>query len=523
MSEHLQSPQTQKKSSKPNATHTQSLGNQMQKTIRKKIYRWHRILGLFAIIPTLFWTASGIMHPFMSHWFKTKIAKESYQATPVLPTDVQLTLHQVLTQANIKEFKNFRLVQFNGQCYYQVKDIQDKLLYFDAVEGKQDVQGDQKYAEQMARYMLDDFTSPIASITQIKEFTDEYKFVNRLLPVWKVSFSNDRDMDVYVETEFSRFVTFNDGYRKKFIWIFSTFHNWGFLDGVVNDTLRISLMVLFLSFIILSTLAGIIVYGLMWKKFKPAQKHNKQSILRTYHRSIGIWTSIVTCAFAFSGAYHVIQKLTPDERLKYVYDPILKTAQIEKAALFDLKGVSNVSIIKWGENLFWQLVKKDEETNQTTIEYIHTQDGTLLEDGNHRYAQYLARKFAAQEARNAESCCDLMESKISSSISDAVLQKASLVTRFAGEYGFVNKRLPVVKLEFDTPENTTYYIETTTSRLSTKVEDSNRREGFTFAFLHKYSGLDFAGKNIRDGVMTLAAMGVLLVSILGLLVFIKIK
>jgi hypothetical protein len=26
------------------------------------------------------------------------------------------------------------------------------------------------------------------------------------------------------------------------------------------------------------------------------------------------------------------------------------------------------------------------------------------------------------------------------------------------EYGFVNKRLPVVKLTYDTPENTTYFI-----------------------------------------------------------------
>jgi hypothetical protein len=116
-----------------------------------------------------------------------------------------------------------------------------------------------------------------------------------------------------------------------------------------------------------------------------------------------------------------------------------------------------------------------------------------------------------------------MEAQISSPISDAEVEKASLVTSFAGEYGFVNKRLPVVKLAYDTPAHTTYYIETTTSRLSTKVEDHNRREGFSFAFLHKYSWLDFLGKNARDGVMTAAAASVLVVSVLGLLVFLKIK
>jgi hypothetical protein len=103
------------------------------------------------------------------------------------------------------------------------------------------------------------------------------------------------------------------------------------------------------------------------------------------------------------------------------------------------------------------------------------------------------------------------------------VEKASMITSFAGEYGFVNKRLPVVKLAYDTPQHTTYYIETTTSRLSTKVEDNNRREGFSFAFLHKYSYLGFLGKNLRDGIMTAAAASVLIVSVLGFLVFLKIR
>jgi hypothetical protein len=280
-------------------------------------------------------------------------------------------------------------------------------------------------------------------------------------------------------------------------------------------------MVLFLSLIVFSAVAGVVIYGLMWKKFKPARPGNQRGLLRKYHRSIGIWTSIVTFTFAFSGAYHVLQKLDPDERLKYVYDPVIKTESVAQASMIDLTGVSNIGLIKWGENIFWQTVKKDWETDETVVDYTNIKDGKKLEDGNIRFAKYLSRKFAAQEERNAASCCDLMEAQISSPISDAGIEKASMVTSFAGEYGFVNKRLPVVKLAYDTPEHTTYYIETTTSRLSTKVEDHNRREGLSFAFLHKYNAFDFLGKNARDGIMTFAAACVLLVSILGLLVFLK--
>ncbi|MHA4737726.1 PepSY-associated TM helix domain-containing protein [Dyadobacter sp. MSC1_007] len=493
------------------------------RVIRKNIYRWHRALGLLVIVPTIFWTASGVMHPFMSHWFKTSIPHEFYLAQPVVQQDVKLTLGSVLTQNRITEFKNFRLVKFDGKAYYQVNAVNDELSYFDAATGAKLVDGDRKYAEHMARYMLEDQKSKIVSSTRLTDFTGQYKYVNRFLPVWKVSFDDDRQMDIYVETGQSRFATFNDRGRKAFIWVFGTFHNWGFMDLITNNTVRIAVMVSFLGLIILSAVAGVIIYGLMWGKFKPVKSGSKQGILRKYHRSIGIWSSIVTFTFAFSGAYHAIQKLDPDERQKYVYDPVIKTEEIAQASMIDLKGISNIGLIKWGENIFWQTVRKDWETDETVVDYTNIKDGKKLEDGNIRFAKYLARKFAAQEERNAASCCDLMEAQISSPISGADVEKASMVTSFAGEYGFVNKRLPVVKLAYDTPQHTTYYIETTTSRLSTKVEDNNRREGFSFAFLHKYSYLDFLGKNMRDGIMTAAAASVLIVSVLGLLVFLKIK
>jgi hypothetical protein len=507
----------------PRNARRESFKERARRAIRKNIYRWHKTLGLLAIVPTIFWTASGVMHPFMSHWFKTKIANEFYKAESISAADIKLPLGQVLIQNEVTEFKNFRLVKFDGNSYYQVNDTKDHLRYFDTKNGIELADGDRKYAEVMARFMLNDNQSRIASFTYLTEFTDEYKFVNRYLPVWKVSFADYRQTDVYVETAQSRFATFNDGPRRAFIRIFSLFHNWGFLDFIANNTLRITFMLVFLTLITVSAVTGLVIYGLMWVKFKPAKKGNSKSLWRKYHRSIGVWSSIVTFTFAFSGAYHAIQKLTPDERLKYVYDPVIKTEEIAKASMIDLAGVSNISMIKWGEKLFWQAIKKDWETNETVVDYINIKDSTTLPDGNFRYAKYLARKFAAQEARKAESCCDLMEAQISSAISDVPAPKASMVTGFAGEYGFVNKRLPVVRLAYDTPEHTTYYIETTTSRLSTKVEDANRQEGFTFAFLHKYSYLDFLGKNTRDGIMTFAAFSVLIVCILGFVVFLKTK
>nr|GFC18571.1 hypothetical protein [Tanacetum cinerariifolium] len=52
-----------------------------------------------------------------------------------------------------------------------------------------------------------------------------------------------------------------------------------------------------------------------------------------------------------------------------------------------------------------------------------------------------------------------------------------LVTKFAGEYGFVNKRLPVVKLAFDGPGHPALYVEPASGKLAALVTDSDRREG----------------------------------------------
>ena len=89
------------------------------------------------------------------------------------------------------------------------------------------------------------------------------------------------------------------------------------------------------------------------------------------------------------------------------------------------------------------------------------------------------------------------------------------------EYGFVNKRLPVIKLAYDTPEKATYYIEPSSSHLAAVITNAERLEGYSFAIFHKFLFMDWAGKNIRDLSMVLAALTILIVSIFGFILFLK--
>lgn len=505
-----------------------------KKIVKKNIYKWHRIIGLITIIPVIFWTISGLMHPFMSHWFKPKIAKEFLMPQTLKKEDITLSLQQVLKQNEITQFKNFRVLSFGGQTYYQVKRMAGKLSYFNTRTGLELSKGDLVYAEWMARELSQDSISKIKTISVQSDFDKQYKFVNRLLPVYKVQFERPDGLDIFVETESGRMATFNTDARKGFIWIFDVFHNWSFLEAISNNWLRVTVMLILLIIISVSTFSGLVIYGLMWKKFKkPRNNKDQVGILRKYHRQIGLWVSFVTFTFSLSGAYHVSTKYTPDERLKYVYEPTFKTEDLQMASFalpLDWSRLTNISLVKLKKQDYFQVFYKKDEDKPASIEYLDARSGMTLKEGNLIYAKYLANKFANMEAKLKENtnvssaeCCEPSSDLESEDINEANLLKTEWMTKFDREYGFVNKRLPVMKLAYNTENHATFYIETGTGRLAAKVEDADRREGYSFAIFHKYLFMDWAGKDVRDIVTMISALGVLVVSLFGLALFLKIK
>lgn len=520
--------------------------------IKRNIYRWHRIIGLITMIPVIFWCISGMMHPFMSHWFKVKLPHEFVKPTSINQAQIKWSVQEVLAKNKIEVLKNFRFVSIANNTYFQVKKPNNKLVYFDTQTAKELPVGDKQYAEALARYFTEDSTSSIKNIVEITDFDDEYRYVNRLLPVWKVSFNRPDNMDIYVETEQSRLANFNENQRKAFLWIFNNFHNWEFLEKITNRTLQISIMMACLCIIIISMLSGLVIYGFMWGKFKkPKNAEDKLGFLRKYHRQIGLWVAFVTFTFAFSGAYHVTKKLTVDDRINYVFQPIIKRSDIStnSAALpLDWSKITNISIVKIEEKLYYQVFQKSEEkgawkkeqqdkaekigeksANKTTpnIVYYEVATANILPDGVTVHAKDLVSHFFTQEKTGVSAaCCEAIVETTDASQQDETLPNllsTSYLAKFDREYGFVNKRLPVVKLALETDDKLTYYVEPATSRLAAKIVEADRREGLSFGVLHKFFFMDWAGKNIRDIVTILSALGVLVVSLFGFALFLKIK
>lgn len=475
----------------------------------KQLYKWHRIIGLMTVIPVIFWTFSGLMHPFMAHWFKPEIPKTFLVPRPVPLDKITLEPREVLETAGLDQIRMIRLVQWNEGVFYQVESTEGKMIYLDAQTGNRVENGDQAYAEYLARTFLEDQQSPVKSASLLTQFDGQYKYINRLLPVWQLDFDREDDMTIYVETSSDRLGTFNPTSRKAFIWFFSVFHNWSWLEAISSTWVRTTVMLILLGIIVSSAVSGLVIYGFFWKRFKSPTPANSQGILRKYHRQIGLMTAFVTLTFAFSGAYQATSKYTPDVLPEMVEKPLISTADLG-IGLTDLnfpkEALINFGLVRMNTKTYYQVRQSLGKDKGATWEYYETSTGQHLNDGDRVYATYLANLF---------------ESKLGLDLGSELKEEGKELTAFDHEYGFVFKRLPVQKLAFDTDSKNTLYIETGTSRLAASIADSDRARGLSFAVLHKYFLLDWAGKNIRDGVMMLSALGVLVVTLFGLAIFIK--
>lgn len=369
--------------------------------------------------------------------------------------------------------------------------------------------------------------------------------MNRYLPVYKTTFDRPDGMEVYVETASSKLATFNPKSRQVFIWFFDTFHNWAFIDWISNNSIRIVMMILFLSIIFFSAISGIVIYSLFWKQFKKNDSITPKKGLRKYHRQIGIWVSLFILTFAFSGAYHATTKWNPYTLDKMVYEPIIETKDIHtpnNALTIDWNRLENLSLITLNDSIYYRcqlnLAKNNKyeaprmdskskwskkENPKTEILCVNTKTNKVTANLDLEYAKFLALYFSDTGAKVA--CCEMENSSTEkTSLEDTPLLERKILTNFESrEYGFVNKRLPVIKLAYDTPEKTTYFIETSTSRLAAVIENSDKFEGYSFAIFHKFLFMDWAGKNVRDLTMVFAALIILIVSVLGLILFLKKK
>lgn len=539
--------------------------------MRKKMYQWHRTLSLIIAIPVVLWAASGFMHPIMTT-IRPRVATQFLQPVVIDSAKIKVSLIEALQKNNMTVFHNFRLVAIEKNWFYQVQPTANDLpVYLSTQTGKKLPNGDQLYAQYIAKLflegqpktfevssksfpdtigkaalvsdnqktstvdaesahdccdaatncvLLNEKGDRVTGVNLVTSFDDEYKFVNRLLPVYRVDFGRADGIRIYVATTSDRFGFAVDNKRAIFDKIFSFFHTWSWMDRLGN--IKYFIMALLLTLAFSTTLMGIYIFF-----FTSTKKANGNKVVsaRRNHRWVSVLISLFTLMFTFSGAFHALDKLNVDDR----YDYYTQQAILSSTAVFDLHSlqavvkqpITNISAVQMNSELYWQVYTKSEpiKGNVTTQprkdlmkdkqvvppngKYIKASDFSLLKDGEKVYAQYLASQFSKHTTK------------------DIIATEA--ITKFADEYGFVNKRLPVWKVSYAGNYNERYYVETSSGRLSVRVNDRDLLEGYSFAMLHKHHFMDFASKEVRDFSTMFWALAQIVVVVIGLILWRRVR
>jgi ubiquitin len=530
-------------------------GGKTYNMLRKKIYSLHRTLSLIIAIPVLLWAASGFMHPIMTN-IRPAVATQKIEPVAVEPHRIQVSLHDALQKNNIDHFHSIRLIHIDTNFFYQVQPSVNKApVYLSTTNGKLLPSGDWLYAQYLARQFLEGASLPkhehdrsatatatpvsfasdenhdccnaatacvlqhqggssIANVGRVTAFNEEYKSINRLLPVYKVSFNRADGIRVYVETTQDRFAFAMDNKRAVFDRVFVWLHTWSWLDALGNVKLLVIITVALLAFI--TSVLGIYIF-FATKTKKP----NGHALLkaRRNHRYTAIVGALFTLLWSFSGAYHTIARFKPDTRdAFFVSNQFTNNFSLNVDQLQQIvqQPIGNINLVQIDSNTYWRVttlpahdhvpaahmdLMKNMGTPMPAVTYINTGNYAVLAAGEEKYAACLATNFS-HNAPNS-------------------IQQVTAVTKFNDEYNFTDKRLPVWKVSYGGRHHERYYIETSTGRLSSRVDDTDLAEGYSFSLFHKHHFMDWGGKTARDAsTMVWAAVQVILV-VVGLVLWRK--
>jgi len=488
--------------------------------MKRKLYLLHRRLSIIIALPVLLWASSGLMHPIMTN-IRPAVATQVYAPVTVPRGRMTISLDSVLRRRHIDSVAAIRLVHIDTNWFYQVRTpgAGSAPVYVSCTNGKVLPMGDWLYAQWLARYFLEGGRShaaagaspaaasltddccgaatdavlhpangaAVGNVSLLTGFDEEYKSINRLLPVYRVDFERADGIRLYVETTQDRFSFAMDRRRAAFDTFFRICHLWGWLDWMGRGKLAVIVCVALLAFV--TAVLGAWIFFATRRKTKG---------LRRLHRWISIVAVLFTLFWSFSGGFHAFGQLTAPA------DPVMVPAHFATGRLSpDWNRLStavgrpilNCGAARIGDEDYWRVSAAGGE-----FCYVSMQDYQVLPEGDKRYAISLVSRYAGTVKAD---------------------NNARLLTAFDDEYNFSDKRLPVWRVVTGRPGNERMYVETCSGELAARVDGAVYAEGYSFSVFHKHHFMDWSGKKGRDAsTIVWAAMQILLVAV-GLLFFFR--
>jgi hypothetical protein len=433
------------------------------------VAQWHRKLATLAGVAVLLWVLSGLLHPFVSYWGPRAAnfmpPERSFSEPPA-----QAGFKAMLKQAQGQEIKSLRLVRLGYDWAWQLA-TKDGFVYYNADFGKKSEDFGARYAADLAKYYTGIKAS--APVTDMQtEFTLAYPPINRLLPVYKISYGDHHDLTAYVDPASDRLGSLSDTVRGAALWLFQNVHTLSFLDPA--EAVRV--LIIFLA------VGSILAMAVLGTLMRSRLKYRRQMAPTRKAHGIGayiLWIPVLM--FTLSGLLHLIV------RSPSLSDPPLPVADTfslhGNITLPPLESFNDLRMISRQGELYWRVLSGKEAL------YYKEGSKTPLDEAT----------FAAGFLPDAE-----------------YAGKPEQVFKFSDEYGFAYKRLPVWKFT-EAKTGLMRFVDPADGLIAANVTPFEAKETWVFTRLHKWQFLDvITGKRWRDAAIAVIAVFVLMMSVTGL-------
>lgn len=480
----------------------------MKPWVIKKVFYLHRWLVWIALTALLVFVSSAFMHLLLT-WTgpQTTINKAPQQV--FASTDIN-TIPEILRQHHIPQAAIVKVVPSAQEALLQITE--EALVprrYFSLKTGKESLNHDEQQARWLAAYYLDDPSRVIQSITFQTAFDNDYPWVNRLLPVYKIVYEGDEGLTLYIHTESQALASISNHWKRSLQTIFRQLHTWAWLEDYRYG--RVVVMMLFLCSLLAMILAGLSLLYLL-------KRHSGHKVERRAHRVLAHVIGIPLLGFTSSGMYHLLHGEYADAQRDFnLARPLVLNSVSAAPISFPARDLHSVSLISVGSQLYYRASVAG-EAPVAAGEHDHHQirqqrfDGIPKEQG----AIYIPMASSVDIVMTDEQVARQLAMDYLKA-GDAEIISVEKVTRFGPEYDFRNKRLPVWRVAIHNDAEDVLFVDVASGLLVDRANRSSRMEGYSFSFLHKWNFLTFPlGREKRDALIALVLLGALVLAGLGI-------
>lgn len=498
--------------------------------MKKQLMKWHNFLTWIAFIGVFCWALSGISHPVMA-WLGPQaktMMPPMFKATP----ETLYQVEDIVDQLPIEHAAIVKVVASNqGNLLQITENDQEPRRYFNLENGTELIDHDVEQAKWLASHYLD---LPQENITNI-EFRDTfgagYPRVNRLLPVYKVSFTTQNDvMTAFVYTETGALASVNNNFKAATQSFFRVLHTWSWLD--VTGFGRVFIVALFmLTLFAMASTGFYLVFAL------PNRKIPKTS--RRWHRRFAYVLFLPLLGWSASGFYHLLQA-------EYV-QPVSGIRLLEPIHL------NNFSVEDEQQTQWQESVKNNipQDAYLNAISLNQSIDGKPLyrlgisapiekemsahEQRKSRFygqpveksSAYINAQTGHTEGTNDKELAKALASSfknLAGAEEESDISEMRLITHFGPNYDFRNKRLPVWQIDFNDDNGSRVFVDPATGILVDQNRRVDRLESLSFSMLHKWNFLrPLIGPKKRDILIVITLLALMLISCFGLIMYLSRK